>query len=525
VLAALWMLEKVLLDSFVDSARAQRAGGLSHLVQLGNHWGMRLLVAFLASFAVLAIAQGRARLSPVLVAGRDVPIRSRWFLIHGASLAALAPLCHLLYAPDASRVPFALLLGLVLVLAAVLVASALIAMAPWRLWWREAAEFGKLWLYAAGTAIAAVSAWQLSQHLWHPTAAVTFALVRLTLLPVLPALSIDPSRLILGTDHFALQVTEACSGLEGVGFMLAFSSAWLLCCKADYRFPRALLLLPTALVLVFAFNVLRIAVLFLLGNAGLPTLEWYGFHAQAGWMSFVVTSCAIVYASRRIAWLRADPVQPASGGRKHNPTAAYVMPLLAILLAGGVLHALKPDSELLYPLQAAAGAAMLWFYGRRWASLDWRTSWRALLVGAVVFLIWIGYVRLAFTTVAMPGWLHQLSPGSRALWSTSRVLGAVVVVPFAEEAAYRGFLLRRLMSAEFESVRLRAVRWPALIGSAGIFGIAHGSLWLPGAIAGLAYGALAIRTNRIGEAVAAHATSNALIAATVLLAGQWQLWS
>jgi hypothetical protein len=33
-----------------------------------------------------------------------------------------------------------------------------------------------------------------------------------------------------------------------------------------------------------------------------------------------------------------------------------------------------------------------------------------------------------------------------------------------------------------------------------------------------------IRTGRMGEAVAAHLTTNLLIAVWVLLAGQWQLW-
>jgi membrane protease YdiL (CAAX protease family) len=52
----------------------------------------------------------------------------------------------------------------------------------------------------------------------------------------------------------------------------------------------------------------------------------------------------------------------------------------------------------------------------------------------------------------------------------------------------------------------------------------HGGLWLPAIIAGLAYGAIVVKTGRIGEAVVAHATTNALIAAAVLGFDQWQLW-
>jgi membrane protease YdiL (CAAX protease family) len=49
-------------------------------------------------------------------------------------------------------------------------------------------------------------------------------------------------------------------------------------------------------------------------------------------------------------------------------------------------------------------------------------------------------------------------------------------------------------------------------------------LWLPGIVAGLAYGLILVRRGRLGEAVAAHATTNALVAATVLAGDQWQLW-
>ncbi len=43
-------------------------------------------------------------------------------------------------------------------------------------------------------------------------------------------------------------------------------------------------------------------------------------------------------------------------------------------------------------------------------------------------------------------------------------------------------------------------------------------------LAGLAFGLILVRRGRLGEAVAAHATANALIALSVLAADQWQLW-
>jgi len=57
-----------------------------------------------------------------------------------------------------------------------------------------------------------------------------------------------------------------------------------------------------------------------------------------------------------------------------------------------------------------------------------------------------------------------------------------------------------------------------------LFGLMHGDRWLAGSLAGACYALASIRGARLGEAVGAHATTNALLAAYVLLTGNWQLW-
>ncbi len=84
--------------------------------------------------------------------------------------------------------------------------------------------------------------------------------------------------------------------------------------------------------------------------------------------------------------------------------------------------------------------------------------------------------------------------------------------------------MRRLSNQDFESVPYRSVSWLALFASSVAFGVVHGVMWMPAIVAGLAYGLILMRRGRMGEAVVAHATSNALIAAAVLLWKQWQLW-
>jgi len=109
------------------------------------------------------------------------------------------------------------------------------------------------------------------------------------------------------------------------------------------------------------------------------------------------------------------------------------------------------------------------------------------------------------------------------------VLAATTTVPVAEELAYRGFLLRRLSissggAADFEAIDFRRVTYFAIAISSILFGLMHGQRWFAGTLAGVVYAMVARRRQSIGNAVAAHATTNALIAVYVLAGGNWQLW-
>jgi CAAX prenyl protease-like protein len=156
--------------------------------------------------------------------------------------------------------------------------------------------------------------------------------------------------------------------------------------------------------------------------------------------------------------------------------------------------------------------------------VDWTFSWRGLAVGVGIFAMWAACARFLETAAPMPNDLAQLPAPLRAAWIVCRAAAAIITVPIAEELAYRGFLMRRMVSADFAALALRGVPLWAVAVSAVLFGVTHGSLWLPGIIAGMAYGSLAVRTGKLGEATIAHATTNLLVAMQVLLFGQWQLW-
>jgi exosortase E/protease (VPEID-CTERM system) len=523
ILGVLFVIEKTILNVFVDFHRAQSAPGLGAVVRVAQHWGFRYLVALAGATVLLAYVKQGNRLKAAAAEVRAAPLRGGWFLGHLLLVAGLAPLSYLLYRETSSDLSIAVVASLWTVVGTLAVLAALMAMAPARLWLGAARSLGSIWWYAAIAALLGTAAMQSAQMLWGPTAALTFDLVRRLLAPILPTLAADPNTMVLSTGRFAVQIADVCSGLEGVGLMLAFCGAWLLYFRRDYIFPRALLLIPAGVVAIYAANVVRIAVLMLIGNAGHPEVAIYGFHSQAGWIAFNAVACGLVFLSRGSTWLnrRAEPAAAVAG---DNPTAAYLMPLLAILAAGAVSRAMSSDFEFLYPLRFVAALGVLAHYRRQLLALDWRWTWRGPALGAAVFALWLAAAHFVLPVSSMPGKLASLSHAQQDLWILIRLGAAVLTVPIAEELAYRGYLMRRLTHRDFDSVPFRSVRWPALAATAVIFGAAHGALWIPGIAAGLAFGWVLVRTGRMGEAVAAHAVANGLIGAAVLGFGQWQLW-
>ncbi|HXI49271.1 MAG TPA: exosortase E/protease, VPEID-CTERM system [Steroidobacteraceae bacterium] len=517
--AAILAIETLLISGLIQSPALDELTGAAKLTHDIQHWVFRFAIAYAGSFAILLYLRGSGT-AGVAAMSDEAPLRIGWLLVHAALLAPFALLSSLLYRGGA--VPFPLL-SLGWHACGLAAALALFAgIAPLRFWVHAVRQTGALPLYSLLPAAAALLIFKLSQLLWAPAAAVTFRLVSMVLRPLIPSLRTDASTLTLFTDHFAVQVSEVCSGLEGVGLMLAFCTAWLWYFRREYVFPRALIIVPIGVLAIFLLNTVRIAALVLIGDAGFEKIATVGFHSQAGWIAFNLAAFGVAYAAKRSTWLnRAAPLRDAG---VHDATAAYLMPLLAILAAGMITHAASAGFDFLYPLRIVCAVAALWAYRRSYGNVSWGFSWRGVLTGVAIFGVWSACAHFVTAPAAMPDELARLPGSARAAWIGCRAAAAIITVPIAEELAYRGFLMRRIGRTEFDSVALQSVRWPAIAISAAVFGLMHGSLWFPGIVAGVAYGAIAVKTGKLGESVAAHATTNTLVAIQVLLFDQWQLW-
>jgi exosortase E/protease (VPEID-CTERM system) len=532
-------IETLLISGLIQDPALDDLAGAARAVHQVQHWAFRFLIAYAATFAILLYLRGSEHLAAVKIAIEDAPTNMGWLVVQGVLLVPFALLSTMLYRQGST--PFWLLaIGWhTLGLAAALALFA--ALAPLRSWFEALRQTGALPAYSLIPAAGALFAFKTSQLLWGPAAALTFKLVGWMAHPFSPSLSVDAATLTLITPVFSVQVSEICSGLEGVGLMLVFCAAWLWYFRREYIFPRALIIFPIAVLIIFLLNAVRIAAILLIGAAGHQGVAAVGFHSQAGWIAFNLAAFGVAFAAKHSAWLNrsahdsapaargATPgadgaAAPHDAGAVHDATAAYLMPLLAILAAGMVAHALSAGFDQLYPLRLLCAAIALFAFRRSYRNLDWDFSWRGVAGGVAVFAVWAVFARFLTSTAPIPNDLSVLSPPFRALWIGCRAAAAIVTVPIAEELAYRGFLMRRMVTADFATMPMRRVPWWAIGISAVVFGITHGSFWLPGIIAGLVYAGIAVKTGKIGESVVAHATTNSLVAIQVLLFGQWQLW-
>jgi exosortase E/protease (VPEID-CTERM system) len=335
-----------------------------------------------------------------------------------------------------------------------------------------------------------------------------------------------PAEAVVGTSSFKVSIAPECSGYEGIGLVLTFLSCYLWFFRDRFRLRRAWILLPLGAVSIWLANIVRIFLLILVGSSISPEIAAGGFHSQAGWIAFNAVTLGLIALASSCSFFTKQSAVPTARIQQRNPEAIYLFPLLTILGMALLTGAFSSGGlDRFYPLRLAAVAIPLWSFRREYASMQWSFSWQSPLIGVLVFVLWIARWPIEHgigddygTEITDLGRLYTI------FWLTTRAVGAVLTVPFAEELAFRGFLTRRLISADFESVPPGQFRWMSFLVSSAAFGILH-DRWLEGTLAGMLYAIAYYRRGSIGDAFVAHATTNGMLTADALVSGDWSLWS
>jgi exosortase E/protease (VPEID-CTERM system) len=358
---------------------------------------------------------------------------------------------------------------------------------------------------------------------WDVLAAATLELTKGLLQLYESGVSIDPAERLLTVKSFTVRIDDSCSGYEGIALVTAFLSLYLWAFRSQLRFPHAFLLVPVGLGAVWLLNSVRIAALVSLGAHVSPDLAIHGFHSQAGWIAFLSVTVGIMALAQKSALLRAVPRRaPAAVRSDDRGILAYLVPFIALMIASIIMAASAPYDRPLYALKVVAVGLTLWMFRdvyRRWT---WRISPLSVLAGVAVGAAWIATDPAPSGGSELRVWLEGQGVAAATVWLALRVLGATVMVPVAEELAFRGFLHRWLISRNFESVPIGQWSLTAFAVSSLLFGAMH-TRWIAGALSGTVFAVVMYRTNRLSDPIAAHVTANATICAWAVACGQWSL--
>lgn len=327
----------------------------------------------------------------------------------------------------------------------------------------------------------------------------------------------DPEQSLIGIDNFSIQVAAGCSGIAGILLVSTVMAGYILAFKEQLKISRALVLIPLAAGLSWVLNGVRIGALLWIGAHVSPELAVDGFHTYAGWLVFCALSAAMLLVAENLSWIRPREIPAAASNMplRSDPVVAQIAPFVVLLASSLISGAIFVQPESGYPLRAILMAAAVLLFWKTYRAEIGAVGAVPLLGGTFVALIWLA-VKSGGSPLTTADILGPASQAAVIAWVLFRLFGTVFLVPFIEEMFFRGYLLQRL---DFGGL---AGKLTALAISSALFGALHSNFWLAAA-SGLLFGVLALRRGRVFDAVAAHATSNAFIAAWAVSTGDWSV--
>jgi CAAX prenyl protease-like protein len=211
----------------------------------------------------------------------------------------------------------------------------------------------------------------------------------------------------------------------------------------------------------------------------------------------------------------------------------HVAPFAAFIAMMAADRVFALPEQIFYPLRFAV-VLLLLLAARQYISLRPRFALQSILLGAAVFVIWVGPdVLFGYRHF----WLFENPLTGRAVSTIDPVLrrsvpfvvlravGCTLLVPVVEELFWRSWLMRWLVKPHFEAIPFGVYETSAFWTVAVLFAIEHGPYWEVGLAAGILYNWWAVRARSLADCILAHAVTNGLLSAYVLITGQWQYWA
>lgn len=197
---------------------------------------------------------------------------------------------------------------------------------------------------------------------------------------------------------------------------------------------------------------------------------------------------------------------------------------MAIILGGLMTKVVSPNFPWLYPIIIGLAVFSFYIFRKLFFLIFIKPSILSAVVGVAVFAFWIYLIPENPTQSAH--FLQNLNEAPlplELLWLLCRVLGAVIIIPIAEEFAFRGYFQPRLqLWLEQRGLDQMSAALSLLI-VACAFGLLHAN-FLAAFMAGTMYGLAFLQQRRLMDAVVAHVVTNGLLCIYVLTFGYWSYW-
>lgn len=472
-----------------------------------------------AAFLLLWLTQKGGALSDWFAAARDhqwLP----WFGFQSVAFCAVLVVLHWMQLGwDAP--PWGIF-GLWLALSATLVLAAALAIAP-AAFWRELIARNTSNIVAALAAGALLyTLIALSRESWRQLSEATLTASHWLLSIFEPTARMNAEARLLGASGFDVVIDAPCSGYEGMGLVFGVLSFYIFAFRRELRFPHALVLLPIGVATIWGLNAVRLALLVAIGAHVSPDLALQGFHSQAGWIFFLLVTISLMYAAHRTPALRgtATPTVVAEPSPAVRLATALLLPIAALMASRIVGSIAGEGANWPAVLAVALPAVVLLAYRRSIGSQLSRITLEPVAMGIAVGAFWIVTHQASPAGYELGRWLEAQPPLAAAAWLVLRIVGFALIVPLAEELAFRGYLHRALSGRHFEKVTPCAFSWLAFIGTSLLFGALH-QRWLSGAVAGAVFAITLYRSKTLAGPIAAHVVANAVIAFYAVAAEDW----
>lgn len=221
---------------------------------------------------------------------------------------------------------------------------------------------------------------------------------------------------------------------------------------------------------------------------------------------------------------------------RNDPEIARGVPFLlfiGLLMLGSILSSSGSANAAASWLVVARGAivalALVWFWPGyselRKPSPTHPAHWlSAVIAGFALFLIWIYLDQNWAVLSRSPGFVSRLPEGATDwLKGLARLAGFALAVPVMEELFWRSLVLRWIEQHDFLAVAPRRIGILAFLITTALFALEH-DRWFAGAIAGMVYNGLYMRSGNLWVPIVAHVVTNAALGVWILYTQNWQFW-